>query len=215
MAALDAELKQAGWSKAELCVCVSDHFVRYALLAWRQGLRGFAEWEAYAAHELETRFGQSRHGRIVRITPGRQGQCRLAAAMDADLLERLREVAGQARLAITAIEPNLCRVANRFRRSLQKPAAALAVSEPGRLSVLHVRNDNWASLTSVRAGTMPEHTLASLLVQARFTEGAIDDVMIWGALATDTGVLARHGLKSAPLQPPAGLPDACLSMGLI
>ncbi|MPZ43697.1 MAG: hypothetical protein GEV05_09890 [Betaproteobacteria bacterium] len=213
VAALEAELEESGWSGAALSVCISDHFVRYAVLAWRPGLRARADWEAYAAHELEARYQWKRHNEI-RIAHAPNGAARLAAAVDEELPQLLLDMAERRRLRMAALEPNACRVANRYRRKLGR-RGHLLVAEPGRVTWLSVADDRWSGAISVRNDDC--NGLGALVMHARLHGGydpEVDTVWAWGTLDDAAIALARLAGVSR-LEPPSATPPSCSALGLI
>ena len=124
VAEVEGLLEQSGWNAGALSVCISDHFVRYVMLPWRPGLRAYADWEAYANHQLDARYGTKRPCEL-RIAPAPAGANRFVAATDTELLRQLRDLAARRGLRVAGLEPNACRVANRFRRRLGRRAHLL------------------------------------------------------------------------------------------
>jgi len=214
VAALEQEMAQAQWSGANLHVRVSDHFVRYVMLPWRDGLRNLAEWTVYAERELDDRFGSG--GQLeIRIAAQRAGQPRLAAAIDTELVEALRALATRCRSRLAAIETNLCRAGNRARRAIVKTDAVIAVSEPGRLSLLAARQDRWTEVVSVRSGSEPSAALRASIAQMRLAAAApIERLLLWGEFAGESDMHAIAP-KAIRLAPPRDLPRACLALGMI
>lgn len=210
--ALEVHLRASGWGRAAVSVALSDHFVRYAGLAWRPGLRNGQDWEAYAAHELERRYG-IKSGHVVRIAPAARGAARIAAAIDQSLLVRLREVVATSRSRLASVEANGCRVAHRFRRTLGR-AGRLVVAEPQRLTCFTVADGRWADVQSVRAGGAD--AWASLALQARLhggQEASGEKLLAFGTVAAD-GDAGTFGALT-PLEPPASTPRACAPLGLL
>jgi hypothetical protein len=213
VAALQTELEESGWSAAELAVCISDHFVRYAALAWRPGLRARADWDAYAAHELEARY-QLQQRNEIRIAHAPAGAARLAAAIDEELLHLLRDMAKRRRLRIAALEPNAYRVADRYRRKLGRHGHLL-VAEPGRVTWLSVMDDRWSGAISVRNDDC--NGLGALVMHARLHGGydpEVDTVWAWGVLDDAAMALARLASVSR-LEPPRATLPSCSALGLI
>lgn len=71
-------------ARRRIDVCLSDHFVRYLVLAPRPGMNE-GDWPAYALHEFERVYGRSAGPRMLRIAPARRGAARVAAALDVAL----------------------------------------------------------------------------------------------------------------------------------
>jgi hypothetical protein len=211
--AMEAELADSGWTNADVSVALSDHFVRYACLEWREGLRNRADWEAYAAFEMERRYGTT-SGDALCIAPAGLGTARLAAAVDQGLLERLTEAVRRIKGRLRRIEPNACRVANRFRQRMGR-RAELVIAEPQRLTWLSMANDCWTDVKSVRS--RGSEALSILLLEARVRanpEEAPDQVLAWGPVGDAASIGHLAGDWHA-LQIPANTPAPCAALGMI
>ena len=212
VAAFEVHWRTSGRSRAAVSISLSDHFVRYACLAWRTGLRGAREWEAYALHELERRYG-IKSGHVIRIAPAARGAARVAVAIDEALLERLRETVAANGSRLASLEANACRVANCYRRALGR-TGRLLVAERQRWTCFTALDDRWTDVQSLRAGGID--AWASLQLQARLqpsVEAGREKLLGWG-IAADEAVGGVFGALT-PLQPPASTPAACAAWGLL
>jgi len=213
VAALEAHAHASGWRRLRIGVALSDHFVRYASLEWRPGLRSGQDWEAYASHELERRYGANATC-VLRIAPAARGAPRLAAAVDAALLVRLNEIAQARGSRLERVEPNGCRVANSFRHRLGAQGR-LAVAEPQRLTWFTALDDRWAEVQSVRQTGSDAWT--SLALQPRLQpkyEAAGAKLLAWGCVDQAAAVGAL-GESVTFLQAPATTPAACAAVGML
>lgn len=210
VAALEAELELSGWGGRRLSIAISDHFVRYATLPWRRGLRTRAEWDAYAAHELEARYG-ALHDQEIRIASAPAGGNRIAAAVDAAFLQALREMAVRRGLRILGVEPNACRVANHFRRQFGR-CGHLLIAEPNRVTWLSLTEDRWTDMVSVR--NADGSALAPLAMSVRMRAGLdseADTIWVWGPF--DAVDFTRASIVR--LEPAASTLAACSALGLL
>lgn len=215
IAALDTLLERAQWRAAHLNIVVSDHFVRFVLLEWRPGLSTEHDWQAYAGHALETRYGANARSRDIRVVGIGARSPRLGVAIDTEMLESLRSSARKAALRLSLVEPNMCRIANRCRSALTKRAGYLLMLEPGRVGLLGAAENVWIDCRSVLAGENPVVAACQLLQQSRFAlNRSIEHVGIW---AGDTSVVAavkQLGFGVELLAPPNGTPRECFALGL-
>ena len=112
-----AALKSLEWTQAcRVTVVLSNHFVRYAVLPWSDGLSTQAEEEAYLRHHFGKIHGERAKAWTLRASEDRRGVPRLASAIDSALLEELKSAfpkAGKARLA--SVQPELMEAINRWR----------------------------------------------------------------------------------------------------
>ncbi len=114
-----------------LHVVLSDHFVRYALVAWNESLVADAERLAFARLALGEIYGSMAEGWAVTLDQQPAGQASFACAMDRDLLQALREAAGRHGLRLRAVSAALGERINRHRLALRDEVFCLASLEPG------------------------------------------------------------------------------------
>jgi hypothetical protein len=136
-----AELRSRA-GKAPLTVVLSNHFVRYALLAPSRALASREEWLALARHTFETTYGRAAASWELRVSPGDRGKARIATGVDATLVEALRAIP-----QIVSVQPYLMVAFNRERKALREPAW-LVLHEPGRLTAALVDAGEWKLVRS-------------------------------------------------------------------
>jgi len=215
---LEAALVASTTASTGIVFCLSDHFVRYTCLDWRDGLRSTEEWDAYARHELERRYGRAGADCAVRVAVAGTGFKRLAAGIDHSLLASLRQLAAKAKLNVHSVEPNLCRVAHRFRHAV-RGAGHLLVAEPERLTRLGFGQRDVVDVESVRVGSGAHaQALSRMLAQASFMAApakAQPQLWLWGALDVHSQTDGMQTLPLKVLDAPKGLPEACALRGMI
>jgi hypothetical protein len=138
LAALEARL--AARPARRLRVVLSNHFARFLALPWDATLNRAAERQAYAQHHFSQVYGTRAAEWCFAIDRLGQGPVRLAAAIDAALLQSVRELARKRRFALAGAQPLLIDAFNRARRTLKHGVFFFAVLEPGRAALLLVRN---------------------------------------------------------------------------
>lgn len=72
-----------------LSVVLSNHFVRYAVVPWTEGVRGESQRLAVARAQFLGLFGAEAAAWAAALEPARHGQPAMAAAVDAGLLDSL------------------------------------------------------------------------------------------------------------------------------
>lgn len=144
-----AELKRRAAGRP-LRVVLSNHFVRYAVLAPSKALRTRADWLAYARHVFETTYGTPARAWDVRVSG------RVAAAVDSALLAELRTIP-----TLRSVQPYVMAAFNARRRRLKAKSAWFVVQEPGRLALGLFRDGDWHLLRTRRIGA--DWSLADLL----------------------------------------------------
>jgi hypothetical protein len=147
-----ATLKSLEWTQAcPVMVVLSNHFVRYAVLPWSDGLSTQAEEEAYLRHHFGKIHGERAKAWTLRASEDRRGVPRLASAIDSALLEELKSVfpkAGKARLA--SVQPELMEAINRWRDAIPAAGAWLVLAEPERACLAMHREGGWRSVQNAK-----------------------------------------------------------------
>lgn len=142
---LDDFEKSLPKGKLDLTVVLSNHFARYTIVA-PQADASAEEELALARFQFAKIHGERARGWEVRISRAGDGP-RLACAIDASLLERLKTCfpkAGKARLA--SVQPALMAVYNAARKRIPREGAWLLLTEPGRSCLARVAAKGWGSV---------------------------------------------------------------------
>jgi len=142
---LDDFEKSLPKGKLDVTVVLSNHFARYTIVAPQ--IDATAEEElALARFQFAKIHGERARGWEVRISRAGDGP-RLACAIDASLLERLKACfpkGGKARLA--SVQPALMAVYNAARKRIPREGAWLLLTEPGRSCLARVAPKGWGSV---------------------------------------------------------------------
>jgi len=142
----------------DVTVVLSNHFVRYALVAPDAKLETAEEELAFARYCFARIHGERSAAWQVRLDRG-GGAARLASAVDDGLLRALRDCFKTgARARLVSVQPYLMAAFNRWRQRLRAASAALLLVEPGRACVAHLRSGRWTAVRSARGsfGGAPE-----------------------------------------------------------
>jgi hypothetical protein len=138
LAALEARF--AARAPRRLRVVLSNHYARFLMLPWDETLARPAERRAYLEHHFSQVYG----GRVAEwsfaVDRFGRGAQRLAAAVDRALVDALRQLAAKRRFALAGAQPLLIDAFNRERRAAQETVFFFAVLEPGRATLLLVRD---------------------------------------------------------------------------
>lgn len=172
--ALAPLLAAAAQRSGDLTVVLSNHFVRYLLVPWRPEVSQRAELAAFAAICFDETFGAEPGGREIRCGRERAPSPRVAAAVEADLLARLRTAAAASRLRLVSIQPYLTAVFDRVLRSRDRRDFMFLVAEPDRACLLVATGGCWRAVRSNAAEASPE-SLAGLLAREAQLAGLADD----------------------------------------
>lgn len=178
--ALARLLEQAPARPLSLLVVVSNHFARYAIVPWTEGVHRDSERLAVAHAHFHTVFGPDASAWAIAAGEPEYGRATLAAAIDADLLTALRSLVSRRRAAVLAsVRPHLSAALDAFHRALGGDNA-LALVEPGRLSIAFRRRDQWSEVVNRRVPTDRPGELAEALRQCLEVEAVAGGV---GSLA--------------------------------
>jgi hypothetical protein len=142
-----------------ISVVLSDRLVRYLVLPWRDGVLSRAEWRAYALHSFEAVYGEICRNWRLRIDLVPPGRPSLACAIDADLIEALRKIAGDAASRLVAVRPNFISRFNQRRAAMRGSPLWFATVEERSLCVGALNDGVWRALRSESA---PDGWLAAL-----------------------------------------------------
>ena len=192
--ALDASLGTVASRGDAVALCLSNRWVRYAVLPWQAGVSSAAELEQLARLRFEQRHGAAVAGWTIRCCDGGWGAPLLACAVDSALLEGLRERLAGHGLRLTSLQPLLAAAFNDWRRRLGH-SATLAIVEADRLCLAAFERHRWVEVASRRCGADIEDTveqeLATLPVQQappRLAVALIGDDAHWPEPAGEQAV---------------------------
>ena len=149
--------------RTDATVVLSNHFVRYAVLAWDAHLTSESEWLALARHRFESVYGKTASDWEIRVSAAGRRRPRLAAAMDGALLRSLDAVFSASGVALVSTQPYLMGAFNRLRRRLDDPSFWVVLHEPGRLVLGLVRRGCWQAIRSRHADANWSAQLADIL----------------------------------------------------
>jgi hypothetical protein len=130
-------------------VVLSNHFVRYVVARWRDDIQSISERQAFVHHCFRETYGAAADGWTLREDPEDHGKASLACAIDADLLEALREVFRGAHMRVASVQPLLMAAFNRHRHEIGD-TGALFVYEKGRLCSACFEKAEWRSVSNAR-----------------------------------------------------------------
>lgn len=166
METLGAMLAERGIANRPASVVLSNHFVRYALVPWRDAVTNKKERVQLARHCFRNIYGEAADSWDIRLSDGGFRQNAIASAVDNDLLVELRRVFAEHKIEPTSIEPCFMSICNRFRKELEsRDRACLAVLERGRATLGVFDGKSWQVLAARRMPDNQTDSLATVLVQ--------------------------------------------------
>ncbi len=141
---------------------ISNHFVRYGVLAWQDGIVSRQDWLALAQHDFRKRLGTAAEQWSVRVSLNGYGKPVVSCAIDKDLIDDLTSLAFVHGWKITTIEPLLMSIAKLAQQ--QKDMGWLMIAEPERVLLSESVNQQWQrfSIISPPRGYEAEQALQQI-----------------------------------------------------
>ena len=159
---------------ARVHVVLSNHYVRYAVLPWSKALASDDDWQAFALHSFQSTYGAGVAANWhIKVSRAGAKRARVASAVDASLVDALRDVPG-----VASIRPYLMNAFNVRRRSLGKGTWWFVLQEAGRLVISRLVNGEWQLIRRRRAGADWKEALPQLLDRELLAEQRPDAVAI-------------------------------------
>jgi hypothetical protein len=158
-------LAAEGIGAGRMHVELSDHYARYALLPWSENLLTDSERIAFARLQFSEVFGALSEGWTIAADQQPAGEPSFACAVDASLLEALRELCRQRGMRLAAVQPCLAARLNRHRASLRQARFCVASVEPGRLTLAFRDGGGWQAVRSRRVDSLAPAELSRALRQ--------------------------------------------------
>lgn len=174
LAELTPLLAQPEFGRAPAEIVLSNHFVRYAIVPWRDDLSGDEERRAWVRHCFVQAFGAAAASWQISHSGVRFGEPAVASAVEPALLEALRAAAAGAALRIDSIEPFLAAVFNGSRAAIGAGHYWFVAAERGRACIARIDAGGWQSLRCQRLGDDWQRELPLLLTRERLLGGAAD-----------------------------------------
>ena len=168
--------------RAQVKLILSNHFVHYLVIPWRDGLSNQEEEWAYARHCFERVHGSDAAHWKLRLCSDTPGEPRLACAVEPALIEALRAHLGPLGRRYRSLQPHLMASFNSCRAQIGKGPTWLVVAEPGLLCLALLHDGRWHSINRVKVGPDWLNELPRLLEREEYLlEGArpcLDVVLI-------------------------------------
>ena len=194
LSTLFAALADTRWQQSDAVLVLSNHFLRYALVPWAEGIDKADEDATYVRHCFQRIYGDAAQHWTLQTSPERSGSTRLAAAMDQDLLSQLQTGLAQAQISLASVQPYLMSALNHWRRQLRGSQFIFAVAEPERIAMVLVRAGQWLDVRNRAMRGDWSQAMPSLFTQLSHS---VD-------LADSGGTLFLHAPALGPLAWPSG-----------
>ena len=136
-------------SRLRVEAVLSNHFVRYALVAAQGGAASRDEELALARFQFTRIHGERAKGWEVRVSRD-AGATQIACAVDAALVAELKACFAGGSAKLVSAQPLLMSAFNRWRRRIPKEGAWLALGESDRVCLALVGANGWRALHNGR-----------------------------------------------------------------
>jgi len=135
-------------------VVLSNHFVHYQLLPWRDDIKDRDEEIALAQMAFTQTYGEVATHWQLRVDDEAPGRSRISAAVSADFLATLEKLAAACKSRIVSLQPYLSAALNHWRGMLNgKDATWFVLHEDGRLCLAYREAGSWRWLRALRVGS--------------------------------------------------------------
>jgi hypothetical protein len=205
LAALRKEIFDFSGRDVMVKVSLSNHFVRYALVPWRDRVAGPAEQVAFAQHCFKNLFGAPAAHWDIRVSDGGYGRNALASAVDREWMVGLDRIFAEHRLKRISIQPWFMTACNRYRTELGRhPDGCIAVIEPGRVALGIYDRFGWQSLSVRKIEAADPRLLSPILAQELLSAnlGALPDRLFVITIGSNSCSLLRSRTRNwiTPIQ---------------
>ncbi len=185
-----------GAGGTDVVITISNHFVRYSVLAPQKDIANPSELNSYAEFHMREVFGERAAGWVLSIgawDPCNGGVC---AAIDRELYDRLEELAVRSKARLQYIEPYLTSAFDHCRKRLEDSRSWFALVEAGRLCLALLEHGAWQYIRNQRIGQDIKGELLATLDQEAI-------------LSAYSGRAAGTVYLLAPGYPQLTLPEDC------
>lgn len=162
---LEKENNASSLSGAELSITLSNHFVRYAVIQFQQGIKDAQEFFTYAQFQMREIYGDRVDSWDISMSDWDPKSGGICAALESELVQQLQALAVRFHLRLKQIEPYLAAAFDQWSRTIHQQRFWFIVVEPDRLCVLLFSNGSWKSIRNQRLLNAVETELPVLLEQ--------------------------------------------------
>ncbi len=162
---LEKENSVSSLKGAELSITLSNHFVRYAVVQFQQGIKDAHEFFAYAQFQMREIYGDRIDSWDISMSDWDPKLGGICAALARELIQQLQALTVRFHMKLKQIEPYLTAAFDQWSRAINYQRFWFIVVEPGRLCALLFSNGGWKSIRNQRLLNSVETELLVLLEQ--------------------------------------------------
>ncbi len=201
-------------AKADVTVVLSNHFARFILVPWSEGLGNAEERTAFVRYCFAKVHGERSKDWDLRLSPTPAGSTRIASAVDSSLVQAVRAAfPAAARARLVSLQPYLMAAFNRWRKDVKDERAWFLLVEPQRACLARLEGGRWSAVRNTRGSFDEPAQWAGLLDRERHRvggDGASDGVYVHAPRNGRALSVEGDGwtFKSLALAPAEGLTPA-------
>ena len=159
-------------SSGQVDIVLSNHFARYALVPWDDGIIGQREKLIQAKHCFSQIHGAVANAWSVRLSAGGFRSPSLAAAVDEGLVNGVVAFCNERKLKLHSLQPWSVPAINQVRRRLNSGTnVGLLLVERGRMFFGLFQGEHWAHVTLCRTDPGWTTRIADILKQEIYAAG--------------------------------------------
>ncbi len=168
VAALEQAAAALRETRVNVTIVLSNHFVRYALVPWSEGLDRSAEELAFARYCFARIHGERSKGWEIRLSDSVARSERLASAIDTALLQAIHACfPSGAKPRLASLQPYLMSAFNNWRGLVKSEPVWLLLIEPQRACLARLENGRWSAVRNTRGEFEGPDQWAGLLERER------------------------------------------------
>ena len=174
-AALGKLAEETRDGNAEVSVVLSNHFARFILVPWSEGLGNAEEQTAFVRYCFAKVYGERSKDWDLRLSPTPAGSARIASAVDSSLVQAVRAAfPAAARAKLVSLQPYLMSAFNRWRKDVKGERAWFLLVEPQRACLARIEGGRWSAVRNTRGNFDEPGQWAGLLDRERHRVGGDD-----------------------------------------
>ncbi len=174
-AALGKLAEESGDANAGVTVVLSNHFARFILVPWSEGLGNAEEQTAFVRYCFAKVHGERSKDWDLRLSPTPAGSARIASAVDSSLVQAVRAAfPAAARAKLVSLQPYLMSAFNRWRKDVKGERAWFLLVEPQRACLARIEGGRWSAVRNTRGNFDEPGQWAGLLDRERHRVGGDD-----------------------------------------
>jgi len=159
-------------ANAQVTVVLSNHFARFILVPWSEGLGNSEEETAFVRYCFAKVHGERSKEWDLRLSPTPTGATRIASAIDSSLVQAVRAAfPASARAKLVSVQPYLMSAYNRWRQDIKGERAWFLLVEPQRACLARLEGGRWSAVRNTRGSFDEPEQWAGLLDRERHRVG--------------------------------------------